>query len=76
MVVGAARAARHWVPFGRRLAWVLAILLGVASLLGGYVSCLGIFSRSTLWLAWLGAVVLLGGLWLAYRQARPTYPLP
>lgn len=76
MVVGAARTARYWVPFGRRLTWVLALLLGVAALLGGYVSLLGIFSPSALWVAWLSTLALLGIGWLAYRQARPSYPLP
>ena len=76
MVVGAARTARQWVPFGRRLTWVLVLLLGVAALLGGYVSLLGIFSAGALWVAWVSALALLGIGWLAYRQARPAYPLP
>ncbi|MBF9222682.1 glycoside hydrolase family 18 protein [Hymenobacter ruricola] len=73
MVVGAARTARYWVPFGRRRTWMLAVLLGVAALLGLYVSCVGNFAEYKIWLAWLGALAVLAGLWLAYRRARPAY---
>ncbi len=76
MLVGAAQTARYWVPFARRLAWMLVLLLGTGALLGLYVSCVGPFRRGSVWLTWL---VVLGGLvmlWLAYRRSRPATPLP
>jgi hypothetical protein len=76
LVVGAARTAPLWVPFGRRLAWLLAVLLAGAALLGCYVSSLGVFSTGALWAAWLSALALLGLGWVVYRRARPAYPLP
>jgi hypothetical protein len=76
MVVGAARSARYWVPFARRLAWMLALLLGVGALLGLYVSWVGPFQRSSLWLVWLAGLGLLVSLWVAYRRSRPALPLP
>jgi hypothetical protein len=76
MVVGAARSARYWVPFARRLAWMLALLLGVGALLGLYISWVGPFQRSSLWLVWLAGLGLLVSAWVAYRRSRPTLPLP
>lgn len=76
MVVGAARSARYWVPFARRLAWMLALLLGVGALLGLYVSWVGPFQRSSLWLVWLAGLGLLVSAWVAYRRSRPALPLP
>lgn len=76
MVVGAVRTARYWMPFARRLAWMLTLLLGVAALLGLYVSFVGHFRLQSVWVAWLTALSLLLAIWAVYRRSRPAYPLP
>jgi hypothetical protein len=76
MVVGAVRTARYWMPFARRLTWMLTLLLSVAALLGLYVSVVGHFRPHSLWVAWLTALALLLAIWAVYRRSRPAYPLP